>query len=74
MNPARTRQSSARLFGDLTPAEAQTLFELLAKLERRPWPHSARKHQHRTQSPGPGRETGPAPNAGFRSGKSTLLR
>ena len=47
-------------FGDLTAAEAQTLFDLLAKVEHRARAALGRPHQDRAKTPGPGPDPGPA--------------
>ena len=57
---AADQQQVLDWFGDLTPAEAQTLFDLLAKVEHRARAALGRPQQDRTQSRGPGPGPGPA--------------
>jgi hypothetical protein len=57
---AADQQQVLDWFGDLTPAEAQTLFDLLAKVEHRARAALGRPQQDRTQGRGPGPGPGPA--------------
>ena len=57
---AADQQQVLDWFGDLTPAEAQTLFDLLANVEHRARAALGRPQQDRTQSRGPGPGPGPA--------------
>jgi len=60
---AADQQQVLDWFGDLTPAEAQTLFELLAKVER--------KARAALSRPAPGPDTKPRPRSGHRPGALT---